>query len=69
MAQEYPTPITPLPSEPKKSNTNLIIIIVVVVVLLCCCCGLALLAWFYGDQVINQFNSSTSFIQSFYQLV
>lgn len=45
-------PLTPAPEEPKKSNTTLIIAGVAVVVLCCCCIGLVL-AWQYGDQIIQ----------------
>lgn len=40
MAEEFNTPVTPLPPQtPRKSNTTTIIIIVVAVLaLLCCCC-------------------------------
>jgi hypothetical protein len=45
-------PITPVPEEPRKSNTNLIIAVVAVVVLCCCCIALAL-AWQYGDAILQ----------------
>lgn len=45
-------PITPAPEEPKKSNTTLIIAVVAAVVV-CCCCAIALVGWFYGDQIIQ----------------
>jgi hypothetical protein len=43
---------TPLPEAPKKSNTGLIIGIVVAVVL-CCCCVVAVVAWQFGDQILQ----------------
>ena len=53
------TPYTPI-DEPKKDNKKTIIIIVVVLVLLCCCCVAGvLLAWNFGDQVLNWFNGVT----------
>lgn len=45
---------TPAAEAPKKNNTTLIIIIVVVVVLLCCCCCGAVLAWQYGDLLLQE---------------
>ena len=54
MAQEFGTPITPTPEEPKKNNTTLIIIVVVVAVLLCCCCLALVFAYYYGDTFMRQ---------------
>ncbi len=42
----------PMLEPPKKNNTPLIIGAVVVVVL-CCCCLFAVLAYTYGDQVMQ----------------
>ncbi len=47
-----------------KSNTQLYIIIgVVVALLLCCCCVLAVVGWFYGDQIVEQFSQAAASIQ------
>jgi hypothetical protein len=48
----------------KKTNTTLIIIVVVVVVLLCCCCLVAVLAYFYGDQIMEALGLAGLFLQS-----
>jgi len=40
------------PEQPKKSNTPLIIGIVVAVLLCCCCIGLVL-AYQFGDQIVQ----------------
>lgn len=45
MADDFGTPITSAPAEPKKNNTTLIIVLVVVAVLLCCCCIAAIAIW------------------------
>ena len=47
-------PVTPMPEEPKKSNTG-IIIAVVVAVLLCCCCIMAIGLYFGYDSLIQMF--------------
>ena len=47
-------PDTPMPEEPKKSNTGIIIAVVVVVVLCCCCIAIAGL-WTFGDQLMAMF--------------
>lgn len=47
-------PVTPMPEEPKKSNTGIIIAIVVVVLLCCCCITIAGL-WSFGDQLMAMF--------------
>jgi len=41
--------------QPKKNNTTLIIAVVAVVVLCCCCIGLVL-AWQYGDTILQSLN-------------
>jgi len=46
MAQDFGTPITPIPEPfpaqpPKNNNKTIWIIVAVVVVLLCCCCVIA----------------------------
>jgi hypothetical protein len=48
-------PETPMPEEPKKSNTGIIIAVVVVVVLCCCCIGAIGLYWLWnnGDQLLG----------------
>lgn len=48
-----PPGVDPMLEPPKKNNTPLIIGIVVAVVL-CCCCVLAIVAWTYGDTIMNQ---------------
>jgi len=64
MAQEFPTPESPVqqfpapgpaPLPPKKSNAALWIILVLVLVLLCCLClaGLGIMLWQNGDQWFN----------------
>jgi hypothetical protein len=50
-------PVTPMPEEPKKSNTG-VIIAVVAVVLLCCCCIVAIGLWFGGDQLLALINQT-----------
>ncbi len=66
MAQDFGTPGGSLPPEaaPKKTNTTLIIIIVVVVVLLCCCCLALVLAWQYGDQIMEALGLYSQLIPS-----
>lgn len=52
MSEMMETPIGEMPAEKKGSKTWLIVLIVVIV--LCCFCGgLAALAWFFGDSVMN----------------
>lgn len=52
MTDELDTPA--LPEEGgERRNTTLIIIGVVVLILLCCCCSSLVLAWNYGDAVIE----------------
>lgn len=41
------------PEQPKKSNTGLIIAIVVAVLLCCCCASIIILAYQFGDQIIQ----------------
>jgi len=53
MSADFGTPITPMEEPKKKSNQTLIIIIVVVVVLLCCCCVAGVVAWQFGDQILQ----------------
>ena len=43
------------PEQPRRSNTG-IIIAVVVAVLLCCCCAIAVVAWQYGDAIMQSMN-------------
>ncbi len=43
---------TPMPEAPKKSNTGLIIGIVAAVVL-CCCCIFLVVAYQFGDQIMQ----------------
>ena len=43
----------PTPPAKKKTNTALIIAIVVVVVLCCCCILSGILAWYFGDTVLE----------------
>ena len=45
--------VTSTPEGPKKSNTGLIIGIVSAVVL-CCCCVFLVIAWQFGDQIMQQ---------------
>jgi hypothetical protein len=45
---------TPAAEAPKKNNTVLIVVIVIAVVLLCCCCCSLVLAWQYGDAILQQ---------------
>lgn len=55
MNQGMPSNPTPMPEQPKKSNTGLIIAIIVVVVL-CLCCVLAGGAYYLyqnGDRLLN----------------
>jgi hypothetical protein len=54
MTDDFGTPITPAPVEPKKSNTTMIIIIVVAVLLLCCCCAVVIVAWQWGDDIMYE---------------
>jgi len=50
-------PVSPMstepPEQPKKSNTWIWIVVAVVVVL-CCCCVVGVLAWQYGDAIMQQ---------------
>jgi hypothetical protein len=49
-----PEPIPPAaPPEKKKTNTWLIVLIVVLVVLCCCCLLSGILAWNFGDMIIQ----------------
>ena len=59
MAEEFGSPAPPS-SEGGGRNTTLIIIAVVVLVLLCCCCSSLVLAWTYGDAVIEFFEIDVS---------
>ncbi len=42
-------------AQKKNQNNTLIIVVVVVLILLCCCCTVVglVLAWFYGDAVLE----------------
>jgi flagellar basal body-associated protein FliL len=53
MTDEFGTPVTPVAPPKKSSQTWLIVIIVLIV--LCCCCALAsgILAWNFGDAVMQ----------------
>jgi flagellar basal body-associated protein FliL len=55
MNADFNAPVSPMQEPPKKNNT-MIIIIVVVVVLLCCCCVGGILAWNYGDMLLDALN-------------
>ena len=56
---DYGTPITPVEEE-KKDNTVWIIVIVLIALFLCCCCLLfVILAWNFGDQVLNEWENLT----------
>lgn len=54
MTDDFGTPYTPVETPPKSRN-NLVIGIIVVLVVLCCCCFLSasILAWNFGDAVMN----------------
>jgi len=64
MADDFGTPITPAPIEPKKNNTTLIIIIVVVAVLLCCCCLAVIIGWTQAEAIEDMWNSMWLPLQS-----
>ncbi len=52
MNQDMPSTPTPMPEQPRRSNTWIIILVVVLV--LCCLCVIGgWAAWTYGDQVIR----------------
>jgi hypothetical protein len=52
MAQDFGA--TPLPPEaPRRNNNTVIIIVAVVVVLLLCCCCLGIVAWNFGDAILQ----------------
>lgn len=48
-------PAAPLPPAKKKTNTWLIVLIVVLVVLCCCCLLSGILAWNFGDSLMQGF--------------
>lgn len=48
-------PAAPLPPAKKKTNTWLIVLIVVLVVLCCCCLLSGILAWNFGDSIMQGF--------------
>jgi len=52
MAEQFDASLPPL-EEPKKKNTTLIIVIVVLVVLCCCCIGGVVVAWQFGDKILD----------------
>ena len=53
MTDDFGTPVTPV-APPKKNNQTWLIVIIVLVVL-CCCCALlsGILAWNFGDYVMQ----------------
>ena len=59
MTQDMSTPPSPMPEQPRRSNTWIIILIAVLVV--CCLCAIALwAAWQFGDQVLQLLGGATS---------
>ncbi|MCS6907027.1 MAG: hypothetical protein RML93_03975 [Anaerolineales bacterium] len=54
------TPFPPV-EEKKKRNTTLIIIIVILALLCCCCVVLGVLAYQFGDQIIQALSSMGEF--------
>jgi hypothetical protein len=46
-------PVAPPPPPKKKTNTWLIVLIVVLVVLCCCCLLSGILAWNFGDSIMQ----------------
>ena len=52
-----------------SNNRNLIIAIVATVVILCCCgAALAVVGWFYGDQIVEQLGVSSRILPTFMAL-